>query len=245
MKLWKPLKLTLQTCLDLGKTFPTLDPRTGEVIAHVAEGDKEDINRAVSAARKAFDEGPWPKMSPYVLDFYFLFPFCFLWQLMWNLVDTDTHARTHPHTYQWPGRYFHFKMCSKTFLTLLSMFYFVQERSKIIYRFADLLEKHKDELAALEVWDAGKPYEQAASAEIPTLVRLFRYYAGGRHWIWSTNYFVRFLILSSCICWHRLSRASFSWLGSKESLCTWWCLLVIIMSANVDHICTVRITLLV
>lgn len=49
-----------------GKTFPTLDPRTGEVIANVAEGDAEDINRAVSAARKAFDEGPWPKMSAYV-----------------------------------------------------------------------------------------------------------------------------------------------------------------------------------
>lgn len=43
-----------------------MDPRTGEVIAHVAEGEAEDINRAVSAARKAFDEGPWPKMSAYV-----------------------------------------------------------------------------------------------------------------------------------------------------------------------------------
>lgn len=49
-----------------GKTFPAYDPRTGEVIANVAEGDAEDINRAVSAARKAFDEGPWPKMSAYV-----------------------------------------------------------------------------------------------------------------------------------------------------------------------------------
>lgn len=49
-----------------GKTFPTYDPRTGEVIARVAEGDAEDINRAVSAARKAFDEGPWPKMTAYV-----------------------------------------------------------------------------------------------------------------------------------------------------------------------------------
>ena len=49
-----------------GKTFPTLDPRTGEVIAHVAEGDAEDVNRAVSAARKAFDEGPWPRMTAYV-----------------------------------------------------------------------------------------------------------------------------------------------------------------------------------
>lgn len=36
------------------------------MIARVAEGDAEDINRAVSAARKAFDEGPWPRMSAYV-----------------------------------------------------------------------------------------------------------------------------------------------------------------------------------
>lgn len=50
----------------LGKTFPAYDPRTAEVIAHVAEGDAEDIDRAVAAARKAFDEGPWPKMTPYV-----------------------------------------------------------------------------------------------------------------------------------------------------------------------------------
>lgn len=49
-----------------GKTFPTLDPRTGEVITHVAEGDAEDIDIAVKAARHAFDEGPWPRMSAYV-----------------------------------------------------------------------------------------------------------------------------------------------------------------------------------
>jgi acyl-CoA reductase-like NAD-dependent aldehyde dehydrogenase len=49
-----------------GKTFPTLDPRTGEVIARVAEGDSEDIDRAVAAARRAFDEGPWPRMTAYV-----------------------------------------------------------------------------------------------------------------------------------------------------------------------------------
>ena len=36
------------------------------MIAHVAEGDVEDVNRAVAAARKAFDEGPWPKMTAYV-----------------------------------------------------------------------------------------------------------------------------------------------------------------------------------
>ncbi|XP_010546022.1 PREDICTED: aldehyde dehydrogenase family 2 member B4, mitochondrial [Tarenaya hassleriana] len=100
-----------------GKTFPTLDPRTGEVIAHVAEGDAEDIDRAVKAARKAFDEGPWPKMPAY-------------------------------------------------------------ERSRILLRFADLVEKNSEELAILETWDNGKPYEQSSKSEIPMLARLFRYYAG-------------------------------------------------------------------
>lgn len=100
-----------------GRTFPTLDPRTGEVIAHVAEGDIEDVNRAVAAAREAFDEGPWPRMTAY-------------------------------------------------------------ERSRIMLRFADLIEEHNDEIAALETWDNGKPYEQAANAEIPMVARLMRYYAG-------------------------------------------------------------------
>ncbi|XP_004297642.1 PREDICTED: aldehyde dehydrogenase family 2 member B7, mitochondrial-like [Fragaria vesca subsp. vesca] len=100
-----------------GKTFPTLDPRTGDVIAHVAEGDAEDVDRAVAAARKAFDEGPWPKMTAY-------------------------------------------------------------ERSRVLFRFADLIEKHNDELAALETWDNGKPFEQSAKIEIPMVARFFRYYAG-------------------------------------------------------------------
>ncbi|KAL1828754.1 hypothetical protein DCAR_0208011 [Daucus carota subsp. sativus] len=100
-----------------GKTFPTIDPRTGEVIAHVAEGDKEDIDIAVAAARKAFSKGPWPKMIAY-------------------------------------------------------------DRSNILLRFADLLEKHNDEIAALESWDTGKPFKQSALVEVPMLTRFFRYYAG-------------------------------------------------------------------
>lgn len=100
-----------------GKTFPTYDPRTGDVIAHVAEGDAEDINRAVAAARKAFDEGPWPKMTAY-------------------------------------------------------------ERARIILKFADLVEKHSEELAALETWDNGKPFQQSAKSELPLFVRKFHYYAG-------------------------------------------------------------------
>src|ERR1700733_12060833 len=47
-----------------GKTFPTYNPATGEVLAQVAEGDREDIDRAVKAARAAFEIGPWSKMTP-------------------------------------------------------------------------------------------------------------------------------------------------------------------------------------
>jgi len=46
-----------------GKTFPTYDPSTGEVLARVAEGDREDIDRAVKAARAAFETGPWPQLT--------------------------------------------------------------------------------------------------------------------------------------------------------------------------------------
>ncbi len=46
-----------------GKTFATINPATEEVIAEVAEGDKADIDLAATAARKAFDSGPWRTMD--------------------------------------------------------------------------------------------------------------------------------------------------------------------------------------
>jgi aldehyde dehydrogenase (NAD+) len=47
-----------------GKTFPTLNPSTGETICNVAEGDAADVDLAVKAARRAFESGPWAKMNP-------------------------------------------------------------------------------------------------------------------------------------------------------------------------------------
>ncbi|XP_059592268.1 benzaldehyde dehydrogenase, mitochondrial-like [Vitis vinifera] len=63
----------------------------------------------------------------------------------------------------------------KTFETLDPR---LKKRSRMILRFADLLEKHNDEIAALETWDNGKPYEQAAKVEVPLMIRLMRYHAG-------------------------------------------------------------------
>ena len=47
-----------------GKTFDVIDPASEEVVCQVAEGDREDIDRAVRAARKAFDDSDWSRMPP-------------------------------------------------------------------------------------------------------------------------------------------------------------------------------------
>ncbi len=47
-----------------GKTFETLNPATGEVLARVVEGDAEDVDRAVRVARRVFDEGKWSRSNP-------------------------------------------------------------------------------------------------------------------------------------------------------------------------------------
>jgi phenylacetaldehyde dehydrogenase len=105
----------------LGKSFPTYNPATGEVLAQVAEGDKEDIDRAVAAARAAFDRGPWKKFTP-------------------------------------------------------------SERGRIVWRLADLLEKHAEEFAQLECLNQGKPLAIARIADVPVSIDQLRYYAG-----WATK----------------------------------------------------------
>lgn len=47
-----------------GKIFDTYDPGTGRIIAQVPEGDAADIDNAVKAARQAFEEGPWSRITP-------------------------------------------------------------------------------------------------------------------------------------------------------------------------------------
>jgi acyl-CoA reductase-like NAD-dependent aldehyde dehydrogenase len=46
-----------------GETYDTINPATEDVSAHVAKGDERDVDLAVQAARRAFDQGPWPRMA--------------------------------------------------------------------------------------------------------------------------------------------------------------------------------------
>ncbi len=103
------------------KTIKTYNPATGETLASVAEGDKADIDLAVKAARKAFESGPWPEMSP-------------------------------------------------------------SDRGRLLWKLADLVDKHHEELAELETLDNGKPVFFSRIVDVPTVSDAFRYYAG-----WATK----------------------------------------------------------
>jgi phenylacetaldehyde dehydrogenase len=104
-----------------GKTFASYNPATGDVLAHVADGDKEDADRAVKAARRAFESGPWATMTP-------------------------------------------------------------SDRGRLLWKLADLIDAHGDELAQLETLDNGKPIAIARAGDVPLAAELFRYMAG-----WATK----------------------------------------------------------
>ncbi len=99
-----------------GRFFKTLNPATGEVIATVAEGNEIDVDRAVAAARRAF-EGPWRTMR-------------------------------------------------------------AAERGHILFRFAELMKRHADEIAELESRDAGKPIAGVLRQDLPAAIDTLTYYAG-------------------------------------------------------------------
>ncbi|MET0314969.1 MAG: aldehyde dehydrogenase family protein [Hansschlegelia sp.] len=98
-----------------GRTFETRNPATGEVLAHIAEGDAKDVDLAVAAARRAF-EGPWSRFTPY-------------------------------------------------------------KRQEILLKFADLVEKHFEELTMLDVLEMGAPITFALARKQRAL-GLARFYAG-------------------------------------------------------------------
>jgi acyl-CoA reductase-like NAD-dependent aldehyde dehydrogenase len=100
-----------------GETFETVNPADGQVLARVAAAGEADVDRAVAAARAAFEGGPWAT---------------------------------------WSGA----------------------ERGNLLWKVADLIEQHADELAELETLDNGKPIRISRAGDLPQAVKHFRYYAG-------------------------------------------------------------------
>ena len=104
-----------------GRTFETVDPATGEVLALVPEGTVADVESAVAAAAKAFESSEWAGMMP-------------------------------------------------------------AGRARLLWRIADLIEEHAEELARLETRDQGQPFGISSAISVPNAVEHFRYYAG-----WATK----------------------------------------------------------
>src|SRR5438552_15023248 len=104
-----------------GRTFDTINPSTGQVLAKVAEGDAADIDRAVAAARGAFEHGPWSRLTP-------------------------------------------------------------SQRGRLLWKIADLIEQHAEELAKLETLDNDKPIKYSRAVDVPLTADHFRYFAG-----WATK----------------------------------------------------------
>ena len=68
-----------------GKSFAVEDPGTGEVIAEVPEGSEADVDRAVDAARQAFDERRWLSVPPSKRD-----------EILWRIADMIEHGELPP-----------------------------------------------------------------------------------------------------------------------------------------------------
>lgn len=105
-----------------GETFETINPATGEVLARVARADATDVDHAVSAARRAFEDPAWRRMS-------------------------------------------------------------ANERTNLLLRLADLIEREADDLSVLECLDNGKPARFTRLVEVEGSIKTFRYFAG-----WPTKF---------------------------------------------------------
>src|SRR4051794_9527491 len=109
--------------IEGSRSSETINPATGEILTQIAEASAADVDRAVQAARAAFDDeaGKWRKMS-------------------------------------------------------------ASERGRLLWKIADLLEQHIDEISELETLDNGKPIFESRYVDMPMVIDVFRYFAG-----WATK----------------------------------------------------------
>ncbi|XP_056380869.1 cytosolic 10-formyltetrahydrofolate dehydrogenase isoform X2 [Hyla sarda] len=100
-----------------GKTYDTINPTDGNAICKVSLAQVSDVDKAVDAAKEAFENGEWGKMN-------------------------------------------------------------ARDRGRLIYRLADLMEEHQEELATIESIDSGAVYTLALKTHVGMSIQTFRYFAG-------------------------------------------------------------------
>ncbi|RZC40050.1 cytosolic 10-formyltetrahydrofolate dehydrogenase [Asbolus verrucosus] len=102
---------------ETGKTLPTVNPANEETICHVQCASVKDVDRAVGAAKRAFESGEWSKIS-------------------------------------------------------------ARERGQMLYKLADLMQQHREELATIESIDSGAVYTLALKTHVGMSIETWRYFAG-------------------------------------------------------------------
>ncbi|XP_039617758.1 mitochondrial 10-formyltetrahydrofolate dehydrogenase [Polypterus senegalus] len=100
-----------------GKKYDTVNPTDGSVICKVSYASVADVDKAVAAAKDAFETGPWGSMN-------------------------------------------------------------ARDRGRLLYKLADLMEEHQEELATIESIDSGAVYTLALKTHVGMSVQTFRYFAG-------------------------------------------------------------------
>uniref|UniRef100_A0A0B6ZYE6 10-formyltetrahydrofolate dehydrogenase n=1 Tax=Arion vulgaris TaxID=1028688 RepID=A0A0B6ZYE6_9EUPU len=100
-----------------GVTYNTINPADESVVCKVSKATKEDVNRAVEAAKEAFEVGEWGRMN-------------------------------------------------------------ARDRGQLMFRLADLMEQHQEELATIESLDSGAVYTLALKTHVGMSIQTFRYFAG-------------------------------------------------------------------
>lgn len=99
------------------KTYETINPTDGTAICKVSLAQIADVDKAVAAAKDAFENGEWGKMN-------------------------------------------------------------ARDRGRLIYKLADLMEEHQEELATIESIDSGAVYTLALKTHVGMSIQTFRYFAG-------------------------------------------------------------------
>ncbi|MCK9893472.1 aldehyde dehydrogenase [Frankia sp. AgB32] len=134
-------------------TINVISPHTEELFATVPEADSGDVDRAVAAARRAFDEGPWPHTSPKDRAEVIRAVSAAIKARAQEIADTTTAEMGAPRSFALSGNAYASALVLDGFATLLDDFAFEEERPGFGGRICHVLKQPVGVTAAIAPWN--------------------------------------------------------------------------------------------